>query len=233
MASAGRLGFVWPECRVSACTHRVRLAKSRCRMRERVGFVWPRWLPLSALGSFGQTVIRRLAPVGFLRLVDRVDGRHLNRHDCRQLGSGEGSVELPDCAFAARQGAPLVTIKRHRPREHGVVQGGSGEELAACAAHARHIELRRRNAARHLEALRDGAGPCNCPRQGADFLRQGGLEPRRPAQAVPERIARGARLARRRLRTPAGAAVGPAGLTPALAGHSVPFACRARVHVMF
>jgi hypothetical protein len=114
---------------------------------------------------------------------------------------------LPDCGFAARQGAPLIAIERHRSREHGFIQGNSGEELAASAANARHIDLRRRDAARHLEALRDGAGPRNCPRQGADFLCQGGIKPRRPAQAVPKRVARGARLALGGLRTAAGAAL--------------------------
>jgi hypothetical protein len=146
-------------------------------------------------------------------------------------------VELPDCEFAPRQRAPLIAIERHSPNEHGLVQGRSGKELAAPAPHACHIDLRRRDPPRQLEALRGGIGACNCARQGSHLFRQGGIKPRRPAQAVPERVARGARLALGRLRTPAGAAIGPTGCAPRFADHSffLP-ACdelRSNVHVLF
>jgi hypothetical protein len=143
---------------------------------------------------------------------------------------------LADREFAPRQRALLIAIERHGSSEHGVIQGHGGEELAARAAHARHIDLRSRDHARHLEALSAGIGPCDGARQGADLFRQCEIEPCRPAQAMPECVARGARLALGRLRTPAGAAIDPTGCAPRFADHPRFPACyrlRSGVHVLF
>jgi hypothetical protein len=79
----------------------------------------------------------------------------------------EGSVELPDCALAARQRAPLIAVERNRPHHGVTLQGRIGEEGAASASHARDIDLCRRDPARHLEALPAGIGSCNRARQCA------------------------------------------------------------------
>jgi hypothetical protein len=132
------------------------------------------------------------------------------------------SIELPDCEFAARERTPLIAIER-RGRNDGVtVQGRNGEKLAARTAHARDIDLRRRDQARHRKAFAAGIGPGDGARQGAHVFRQRGIKACRPAQAVPTRVPCGARLARGRLRTAAGAAVPPAGLAPRFADHAGP-----------
>jgi hypothetical protein len=143
---------------------------------------------------------------------------------------------LADREFAPRQRALLIAIERHGSSEHGVIQGLSGEELAARAAHAHDIDLCSRDHARHLEALPAGIGLCDGARQGADLFRQCEIEPCRPAQAMPECVARGARLALGRLRTLAGAAIDPTGCAPRFADHpgSPPATgVRSVVHALF
>jgi hypothetical protein len=134
---------------------------------------------------------------------------------------------LPDREFAPRQCALLIAINRQRSREHGIIQRHSGEAIGARAARAQDFDLRRGDETGHREAFSAGLGTGNGARQGSDLLGHSGIKPRRPAQAMPERIARGPRLALGRLWTAAGAAAPATRFTPALADRTAWLQCAA------
>jgi hypothetical protein len=83
------------------------------------------------------------------------------------------------------------------------------------------LDLRRREPACDRETLAARIGACNGSRQGGDLLRAGGIKAGGPAQAVPDRVAGGARLAFGRLRATAAAPIGAARFTPCCADHAV------------
>ena len=83
------------------------------------------------------------------------------------------------------------------------------------------LDLRRREPACDRETLAARIGACNGSRQGGDLLRAGGIKAGGPAQAVPDRVAGGARLAFGRLRATAVAPIGAARFTPCCADHAV------------
>ena len=99
-------------------------------------------------------------------------------------------VERPDCALAAGEGAPFVTVERHGAIKRSVIQGLHGKAIGACASHAPHIDLRAGDPARHFEAVPAGLRPCNGARQGGDPVREYGIEAGGAAQAMPHRVAR-------------------------------------------
>ena len=100
------------------------------------------------------------------------------------------SIKGPDGALAPREGTGFVTVERHGARERCPIQGLHGKEIGARAAHPRHIHLRTRDAAGHLEPLpaglrtRDGTG------QGGNLVRKCRIEACRLAQPVPDGVAR-------------------------------------------
>jgi hypothetical protein len=210
-----RVGFVSHDCWWLIRPGRVRLAGWRgsnlklsgsfgqivLRQPQHIRFILPRWD-----ANFGANFSAKFGALDLLGSFGQAVGR-------------ERSVESPDREFSTRQRAPLVTVERSRPNDRGVIEWHGGKDLAARVANAHDFDLRRRDHARHLEASPAAVTPRDRPRQGADLLRQCGIKCRRPAQAVAERIARGACLALRRLRTAADAAIGPAGLPPRFADH--------------
>jgi hypothetical protein len=178
------------------------------RQPQRIRFILPRW-DVNFSANFGALFRALFRALGLLGSFGEAAGR-------------ERSVESPDREFSARQRTPLIAIERHRTNERVAIERFRGEKLAARAANADDFDLRRRDGACHFEAFPAAVGPCDRPRQSGDLLRQCGIKRRRPAQAVAQRIARAACLALRRLRTSAGAAIGPAGLPPRFADHACP-----------
>jgi hypothetical protein len=129
-------------------------------------------------------------------------------------------IELPDGALADRKRALLIAMRRLRPSESGAIQARHGEDLSARQSRPTDLDLRRGDPACHRETLAARIGACNGACQGGDLLRECGIKAGGAAQAVPDRVAGGTRLAFGRLRTTAAAAVGPARFTPCCADHA-------------
>ena len=87
------------------------------------------------------------------------------------------TVERPDRALAAGEGARFVTVERHGAIKRTVIQGLHGKAIGACASHAPHIDLRAGDPARHFETVPAGLRPCNGARQGGDPVREFGIRP--------------------------------------------------------
>ena len=162
----------------------------------------PRATPTSP-GSFGQLALRQHRPLGFVLPI------------CR--------VESSDRAPPPRQRAPLVAVERLGANEHPLVKRLRGQEIAAHLPDAHHIDLRRRNGACHPEAFVAGLASGDGARQSRNLLGAGGVARGRAAQTMPQRVARGARLALRRLRAAACAPVAPARFPHCLADHDSSF----------
>jgi len=184
------------------------------------------------LGSFGQTGGRRRSSLGFVLAIllqgaeiARVRSAKIGRggtdgfETCPYIGGRKRGVEPADCKLAARERTPLVPVERRCPQDRGAIGYLGREKIPACMPRPQNIELRRRDEARHREAFTPGIGPRNGARQDGKLLRQGRDKRSRPAQAVPARIARRARLALRRLGAAAGAPVGTARLASCFSNH--------------
>lgn len=129
-------------------------------------------------------------------------------------------VERPHRAFAARKGASLITVERHGASERCVIRELHGEEIGTGAAHPPNLDLGAGDPARHLEAFPAGLRPSDGARQRGDLLGKGGVKARGAAQAVPDGVARGARLAFGRARAAAAPAVAAARLASRFADHA-------------
>jgi hypothetical protein len=132
-------------------------------------------------------------------------------------------VESSDRAPSPRQRAPLVAVERLGANEQALVKRLRGQEIAAHLPDAHHIELRRRNGACHPEAFNACIGSADGARQSRNLPGAGGITRRRAAETMPQRVARGARLALRRLRPAACAPVAPARFPHCLADHDSSF----------
>ena len=100
------------------------------------------------------------------------------------------SIKCPDGAFAPREGTGFVTVERYGARKRCPIQGLHGKEIGARAAHPRHIHLRTRDAAGHLEPLPAGLRPRDGTGQGGNLVRKCRIEACRLAQPVPDGVAR-------------------------------------------
>ena len=100
------------------------------------------------------------------------------------------SIKCPDGAFAPREGTGFVTVERHGARKRCPIQGLHGKQIGARAAHPRHIHLRTRDAAGHLEPLPAGLRPRDGTGQGGNLVRKCRIEACRLAQPVPDGVAR-------------------------------------------
>jgi hypothetical protein len=129
------------------------------------------------------------------------------------------STELPNCEFAARQCALLVSVERRHLRERGTIEGPGSEQPATGLPHTHRIGLRCRNLQCDLKTTRVGILSRDRARQMAHLGDQRGIMDSRHAQPVPARVARTPRLALGSLRTSAGAAVGPARLALLCTSH--------------
>ena len=131
-------------------------------------------------------------------------------------------IKRPDCAFAAREGAPFVTVGRDRPIEGSHIQRPHGEAIGACPPRPPHIDLGAGDPAGHRETLRTGTRirPRDGARQGGNLVDECGIKPCGSGQAVADGVARRARLAFGRPRAAAAAAVPPAGFASGFADHA-------------
>jgi hypothetical protein len=100
------------------------------------------------------------------------------------------SIKCPDGAFAPREGTGFVTVERYGARKRCPIQGLHGKEIGARAAHPRHIHLRTRDAAGHLEPLPAGLRPRDGTGQGGNLVRKCRIEACRLAQPVANGVAR-------------------------------------------
>lgn len=131
-------------------------------------------------------------------------------------------IKRPDRPFAAREGAPFVTVGRDGPIEGSHIHRLHGEAIGPRPPRPAHIGLGAGDPAGQRETLCGSTGirPRDGARQGGNLVDEYGIKAGGAAQPVPDGIARRARLSLGRPRTAAAAAVAPAGLASGFADHA-------------